>query len=252
MSTDFHFVHSLPQGNRSGSIGLAIRSNMAKLAVQFMTAMRGCSMKIKAGAILSSIRIDQKSGPQDQRAALHGAARHHFVWRAQWRGAVAGNPDPGFRGGSFANNGARCGGPSHFRRVAGIAHRRRHLRQPHDDPCAHPSSRKLARIDARAPRLSPSTVQCADVCRPQAAAAQVPGFRHGACPLCNAFPMAQWARLSARHLRSDRDAVMGYGNPYGLPRLAGSDRHLISMPAGGSSAILNRSSWSAVRNRRSR
>jgi GntR family transcriptional regulator/MocR family aminotransferase len=31
--------------------------------------------------------------------------------------------------------------------------------------------------------------------------------------------MAQWARLSARHLRSDRDAVMGYGNPFGLPRL---------------------------------
>lgn len=40
-----------------------------------------------------------------------------------------------------------------------------------------------------------------------------------ALPALNAFPMAQWARLSARHLRSDRDAVMGYGNPFGLPRL---------------------------------
>lgn len=40
-----------------------------------------------------------------------------------------------------------------------------------------------------------------------------------ALPALHLFPMAQWARLSARHLRSDRDAVMGYGNPYGLPRL---------------------------------
>jgi GntR family transcriptional regulator/MocR family aminotransferase len=40
----------------------------------------------------------------------------------------------------------------------------------------------------------------------------------------HAFPMAQWARLSARHLRSDRDAVMGYGNPFGQPRLRASHR----------------------------
>jgi GntR family transcriptional regulator/MocR family aminotransferase len=54
---------------------------------------------------------------------------------------------------------------------------------------------------------------------PQAAAAQVPGLCHGSCQRCTLFPMAQWARLSARHLRSDRDAVMGYGNPFGQPRL---------------------------------
>ncbi|WP_394688146.1 PLP-dependent aminotransferase family protein [Hoeflea sp.] len=40
-----------------------------------------------------------------------------------------------------------------------------------------------------------------------------------ALPALSAFPMAQWARLSARHLRSDRDAVMGYGNPFGQSRL---------------------------------
>ncbi|MBU4528105.1 MAG: PLP-dependent aminotransferase family protein [Hoeflea sp.] len=40
-----------------------------------------------------------------------------------------------------------------------------------------------------------------------------------ALPALNTFPMAQWARLSARHLRTDRDAVMGYGNPFGLQRL---------------------------------
>lgn len=40
-----------------------------------------------------------------------------------------------------------------------------------------------------------------------------------ALPALGNFPMAQWARLSARHLRSDRDTIMGYGDPFGLPRL---------------------------------
>jgi GntR family transcriptional regulator/MocR family aminotransferase len=40
-----------------------------------------------------------------------------------------------------------------------------------------------------------------------------------ALPALDSFPMAQWARLSARHWRGDRDAVMGYGYPQGLPRL---------------------------------
>ena len=31
--------------------------------------------------------------------------------------------------------------------------------------------------------------------------------------------MAQWARLSAKHWRSNRDAVMGYGEPLGHPQL---------------------------------
>ncbi len=40
-----------------------------------------------------------------------------------------------------------------------------------------------------------------------------------ALPALNSFPAAQWARLSARHWRSDRDEIMGYGNPHGLTRL---------------------------------
>lgn len=40
-----------------------------------------------------------------------------------------------------------------------------------------------------------------------------------ALPALDDFPMAQWARLSARHWRSNRDSVMGYGEPAGLPRL---------------------------------
>ncbi len=37
-----------------------------------------------------------------------------------------------------------------------------------------------------------------------------------ALPALDAFPMAHWARLSARHLRGGRSDVMGYGQPKGL------------------------------------
>lgn len=40
-----------------------------------------------------------------------------------------------------------------------------------------------------------------------------------ALPALDEFPVAQWARLSARHLRSDRDTILGYGEPFGLARL---------------------------------
>jgi GntR family transcriptional regulator/MocR family aminotransferase len=40
-----------------------------------------------------------------------------------------------------------------------------------------------------------------------------------ALPAFDAFPMAQWARLSAKYLRGDRNDVMGYGDPDGLPQL---------------------------------
>jgi GntR family transcriptional regulator/MocR family aminotransferase len=40
-----------------------------------------------------------------------------------------------------------------------------------------------------------------------------------ALPALDEFPVAQWAKLSARHLRHDRDSILGYGEPYGLPRL---------------------------------
>src|SRR5579862_3237252 len=36
-----------------------------------------------------------------------------------------------------------------------------------------------------------------------------------ALPAFDAFPMAQWARLSAKHWRANRDDVMGYGDPFG-------------------------------------
>ncbi len=39
-----------------------------------------------------------------------------------------------------------------------------------------------------------------------------------ALPAFDAFPMAQWARLSAKHWRRNRSEVMGYGEPFGHPR----------------------------------
>lgn len=40
-----------------------------------------------------------------------------------------------------------------------------------------------------------------------------------ALPALDVFPMAQWARLSARHWRRNRDLVAGYGAPFGYRRL---------------------------------
>ncbi len=38
-------------------------------------------------------------------------------------------------------------------------------------------------------------------------------------PALDEFPMAQWAKLSAKHLRTDRSNLMGYGHPFGLMAL---------------------------------
>lgn len=40
-----------------------------------------------------------------------------------------------------------------------------------------------------------------------------------ALPALDLFPMAHWARLSARHWRADREEVMGYGHPSGYQGL---------------------------------
>lgn len=36
-----------------------------------------------------------------------------------------------------------------------------------------------------------------------------------ALPALDAFPIAQWSRISARHFRGDREEIMGYGQPQG-------------------------------------
>ena len=40
-----------------------------------------------------------------------------------------------------------------------------------------------------------------------------------ALPALDAFPLAHWARLSARHLRGNRNEIMGYGEPQGYQGL---------------------------------
>ena len=40
-----------------------------------------------------------------------------------------------------------------------------------------------------------------------------------ALPALEAFPMAHWSRISARHMRGDRSTVMGYGEPKGYAPL---------------------------------
>ncbi len=40
-----------------------------------------------------------------------------------------------------------------------------------------------------------------------------------ALPAFDAFPLAQWSRMVARHWRAPRDSVMGYAEPQGLPAL---------------------------------
>ncbi|MTH99074.1 PLP-dependent aminotransferase family protein [Roseibium sp. RKSG952] len=40
-----------------------------------------------------------------------------------------------------------------------------------------------------------------------------------ALPALDAFPMAQWAKLSARHWRKERDHITGYGAPFGYEPL---------------------------------
>ncbi|MDF1609271.1 PLP-dependent aminotransferase family protein [Hoeflea sp. YIM 152468] len=69
------------------------------------------------------------------------------------------------------------------------------------------------------PRLSHSTVMARQLFAERRRLPHKSQAFVTALPALNSFPMAQWARLSARHLRSGRDAVMGYGSPYGLPRL---------------------------------
>ena len=71
----------------------------------------------------------------------------------------------------------------------------------------------------RPPRLSPSAARANELFADRKRLPNKSQAFVTALPALNAFPMAQWARLSARHLRSERDAVMGYGNPYGLERL---------------------------------
>ena len=65
------------------------------------------------------------------------------------------------------------------------------------------------------PRLSAAATQAASRFAPRSWLPHTSQAFVTALPALDAFPMAHWARLSARHWRGDREAVMGYGHPLG-------------------------------------
>jgi GntR family transcriptional regulator/MocR family aminotransferase len=70
-----------------------------------------------------------------------------------------------------------------------------------------------------APRLSTVMAQAVSRFGERQRLPHAPRAFTTALPAFDAFPMAQWARLSAKYLRGARDEVMGYGDPYGSPQL---------------------------------
>lgn len=70
-----------------------------------------------------------------------------------------------------------------------------------------------------APRLSRTTERAASSFAPRSRLPHHSTPFITALPALDAFPMAQWARLSARHWRKERDHIGGYGEPFGYGRL---------------------------------
>ena len=69
------------------------------------------------------------------------------------------------------------------------------------------------------PALSRAAASARDRFAPRAWLPHDPKPFITALPALDLFPMAHWSRLSARHWRSPRDSVMGYGHPFGLMAL---------------------------------
>ncbi|BBK32436.1 GntR family transcriptional regulator [Stella humosa] len=67
----------------------------------------------------------------------------------------------------------------------------------------------------REPRLSRAMAWAVDRFGPRPRLPHQPRPFVTALPAFDAFPMAQWARLMAKHWRADRTEVMGYGEPSG-------------------------------------
>lgn len=74
-------------------------------------------------------------------------------------------------------------------------------------------------VPTQRPRLAYSITRSAENYAPRAWLPHNSQAFVTALPALDAFPQTQWARLMARHLRGDRDGVMGYGQPQGLQAL---------------------------------
>ena len=78
---------------------------------------------------------------------------------------------------------------------------------------------KAVSANAKAPRLSRAITRSVERFGERQRLPAVARAFTTALPAFDAFPMAQWARLSAKHWRRSRDDVMGYGEPFGYPPL---------------------------------
>jgi GntR family transcriptional regulator/MocR family aminotransferase len=81
-----------------------------------------------------------------------------------------------------------------------------------------PQPDRPARLQS-APRLSTVMAQAVQRFGERQRLPHAPRAFTTALPAFDAFPMAQWARLSAKYLRGGRDEIMGYGDPDGAPAL---------------------------------
>jgi GntR family transcriptional regulator/MocR family aminotransferase len=82
-----------------------------------------------------------------------------------------------------------------------------------------PPGARAPQAGDQAPRLSRAMTQAVGRFAPRQRLPSMARAFTTALPAFEAFPMAQWARLSAKHWRSGRSEVMGYGEPYGLTAL---------------------------------
>ena len=113
------------------------------------------------------------------------------------------------------------------------------------------SGARTVSANAKAPRLSRAITRSVARFGERQRLPSVARAFTTALPAFDAFPMAQWARLSAKHWRRSRDDVMGYGEPFGYPP-CGRQSPRICARAAASGATRTRSSSSLAPNRHSR
>ena len=82
-----------------------------------------------------------------------------------------------------------------------------------------PPQPDVASVVRVAPRLSRLMAQAVSRFGDRQRLPHLPRAFTTALPAFDVFPMAQWARLSAKYLRGSRDEIMGYGDPNGSPQL---------------------------------
>lgn len=87
------------------------------------------------------------------------------------------------------------------------------------DDVRPPPARAQATVLPRRPRLASVGREASEHFHPRLAHPRVPAPFVTGMPAFDAFPMAQWARLSAKYWRGARAEIMSYPDPAGLPEL---------------------------------